>query len=255
MNVAHEQLVAWLADSRATLIFTGAGVSTNSGIPDFRGPSGVWKTSQPVMYQDFLTSEQARIEYWEQKLEHHQEFVLAEPNETHLACARLQQAGKLCMLVTQNIDGLHEKAGVVRDRLVELHGTNARVECQTCGAPADLQASFDWFREHRRAPCCATCDGFLKPATISFGQSLKPDDLRRAAQAAADCDLVIALGSSLTVYPAAEFPLLAAQRGVPYVIINRGVTQHDGQPAVRLRLEGDVGALFPPAVDAALAVS
>jgi len=252
MTPADPALTALIGQAARILIFTGAGVSTNSGIPDFRGPTGVWKTRQPVMYSDFMRSEQARVEYWDQKLETFQEFSQAQPNNTHHACAKLLAAGKLEMLVTQNIDGLHEKAGVGPEKLVELHGTNARVACQTCGAAADLKASFEAFRETRKSPRCEACGGFLKPATISFGQSLVAGDIARAEWAANACDLVVALGSSLSVYPAASFPLLAAQRGVPYAIVNRGVTEHDGLGAVSLRLEGDVGEIFPPAVRAAL---
>jgi NAD-dependent deacetylase len=164
----------------------------------------------------------------------------------------LHEAGRLQMLVTQNIDGLHERAGIPRHMLVELHGTNARIECQACGAEADLAACFDSFKKNRMGPRCQDCGGPLKPATISFGQNLKTEDLERAAQAARACDLVVALGSSLSVYPAAEFPLLAARRGVPYAIVNRGVTEHDGIDLVSLRLEGDVAELFPPAVEAVL---
>ncbi len=252
MAEANERLVDLLRDATRIMVFTGAGVSTNSGIPDFRGPSGVWKTRQPVMYQDFMSSEAARVEYWDQKMENLSEFANAEPNETHRAVARIEAAGVLQMLVTQNIDGLHERAGVSRDKLVELHGTNGRVECQTCGQEADLKESFAYFEKHRKCPRCA-CGGYLKQATISFGQGLRPGDLVRAGAAADSCDLVVALGSSLSVYPAAGFPLQAARRGTPYAIINRGVTEHDGLDLVTLRLEGDVGELFPPAVDRALA--
>lgn len=252
MSGAGPTLTGLIRDASRIMVFTGAGVSTSSGIPDFRGPTGVWKTHQPVMYADFMRSQDARVRYWEQKLETYREFTRAEPNATHHACVELLQAGKLEMLVTQNIDGLHEKAGLEPHKLVELHGTNARVQCQRCGAEADVAAAFAAFEKTRKAPCCATCDGPLKPATISFGQSLVTDDIARAEQAARGCDLVIALGSSLTVTPAATFPLLAAQRGTPYAIVNRGVTEHDGLREVTLRIEGDVIEIFPPAVAAAL---
>ena len=199
-----------------------------------------------------MASESARVEYWDQKLEHLEEFEKAQPNTIHLACTRLHEAGRLLMLVTQNIDGLHERAGIPRHKLVELHGTNARIECQACGAEADRKASFDSFQKNRMGPRCEDCGGPLKPATISFGQNLKAEALERATQAAQSCDLVLAMGSSLSVYPAAEFPLLAARRGVPYAIVNRGVTEHDGIDLLSLRLEGDAGELFPLAVEAAL---
>ena len=169
----------------------------------------------------------------------------------HRAIVGLEKAGRLAAVVTQNIDGLHGRAGTSADRLVELHGTNLLVECQACRRRDDPEPHFEFFRAHRQAPLCA-CGGFLKPATISFGQSLDPEVLRRAEKAAANADLVVALGSTLSVYPAASFPLLAAQRGASYIVINRGPTDHDGDPAVSLRIEGDVAEIFPPAVEVAL---
>lgn len=234
------------------MIFTGAGISTGSGIPDFRGPQGVWKRRQPVYFQDFLTSEAARIEHWDYKLEGWDGFRNAQPNAVHRAIVELEKAGKVLMVVTQNIDGLHALAGTSPERLVELHGTNLLVECVNCKARTDPQPHFEFFREHRQPPVCE-CGGFLKPATISFGQSLEPRTLELAEQAAMEADLVAALGSTLSVYPAASFPLMAAQRGIPYVVINRGETDHDHEPAVSLRIEGDVGEIFPAAVERALA--
>ena len=246
-----QSLADYLRASHRMLIFTGAGISTGSGIPDFRGPEGVWKRRQPVYYQDFMNSEAARIEHWDYKLEGWEAFRSAQPNEIHRAIVRLEEAGKVILVATQNIDGLHALAGTSPDRLVELHGSNSLVECQTCGWRGDPAPHFEFFRAHRRTPRC-DCGGFLKPATISFGQSLVPDDLARAEAAGNQADLVIALGSTLSVYPAAAIPLLAARRGVPYLIINRGPTEHDAEPRVRLRIEGDVGEIFPPAVATAL---
>jgi NAD-dependent deacetylase len=244
---AH-QLASYLRNSRKALIFTGAGISTGSGIPDFRGPQGVWKTRQPVYYQDFMTSEAARIEHWDFKLEGWDSYRDAAPNAVHLAIVALENAGKVLAVVTQNIDGLHARAGTRSDRLVEMHGTNLLVECQSCKQRSDPEPHFEFFRANRKPPRCK-CGGFLKPATISFGQSLDPEVLERAQHAAMKTDLVIALGSSLSVYPAAAFPLMAAERGVPYVIINRGTTEHDEEVCVSLRLEGEVSEIFPAAVD------
>ena len=240
-----------LQDSKKILIFTGAGISTGSGIPDFRGPQGVWTRRQPVYFQDFMTSEKARIEHWDYKLEGREAFRDAQPNAVHQAIVRLEQAGKLHSVVTQNIDGLHSLAGTSPERLIELHGTNALVECQTCHRRDDPESHFEYFRLHRKTPLCE-CGGFLKPATVSFGQSLDPKDLDRAGHAALETDLVISLGSTLSVYPAASFPLIAAQRGVPYIVINRGATDHDDESCVTLRLEGEVGDIFPPAVELVL---
>ena len=247
----NPQLIELLRASRQMLLFTGAGISTNSGIPDFRGPEGVWKRRQPVYYHDFLRSEAARIEHWQYKLEGWPAFRDARPNATHEAIARLERAGKVRAVVTQNIDALHARAGTLPEHLIELHGTNGFVECQTCGTKCDPEVHFATFQQTQRPPVC-DCGGFLKPATISFGQNLRNEDLERAEAAAREADLVVALGSTLSVYPAANIPLLAAAKGAPYVVINRGATEHDGLPAVTLRLEGDVDAIFPPAVTAAL---
>lgn len=244
-------LADFLRPAKKALIFTGAGISTGSGIPDFRGPQGVWTRRQPVYYQDFMTSEAARIEHWDYKLEGRDAFRDARPNAVHHAIVRLEKAGKLRSVITQNIDGLHSLAGTTAERLVELHGTNALVECQSCHWRDDPEPHFEYFRANRTPPLCE-CGGFLKPATISFGQSLDPIELERAGQAAMEADLVVALGSTLSVYPAASFPLMAAQRGAPYIIINRGATDHDHEPCVSLRLEGEVGETFARAVDAAL---
>lgn len=245
-------LVDYLRSANRILIFTGAGISTGSGIPDFRGPQGVWTRRKPVYYQDFMTSEAARIEHWDYKLEGWESFRNARPNAVHDAIVKLERAGKLHMLITQNIDGLHSLAGTIPEKLVELHGTNSLVECQTCNARTDPATHFEYFRAHRKPPLCS-CGGYLKPATISFGQNLDPRQIQRAEAATGHADLVVALGSTLSVYPAASFPLFAAQCGVPYIIINRGSTDHDHEPCVTLRLEGDVADFFPQAVEAALA--
>jgi NAD-dependent deacetylase len=248
---SEKRLVELLEGAGDILVFTGAGVSTGSGIPDFRGPEGIWKTKKPVLYQDFMNSEDARREYWQQKAEGWERYRHAQPNEVHRAVARLEQKEKLLIVVTQNIDGLHGKAGNSPGRLVELHGTMSAVECQSCHRRSEPDPFFREFRETGTPPRCP-CGGYLKSATISFGQSLRQEDLERAFAAAETADLVIALGSTLSVTPAAHVPLQAAMRGVPYVIINRGPTEHDHYRQVTLRLEGDVGELFPRAVNRAL---
>ncbi len=244
-------LITFLRNARRILIFTGAGISTSSGIPDFRGPQGVWTRRKPVYYNDFMSSEAARIEHWDYKMEGWEVFRDAHPNAVHDATVKLERAGKLLMVLTQNIDGLHAKAGTSAHRLVELHGTNAFVECQSCHARTDPEPHFAYFRGHRKAPRC-NCGGFLKTATISFGQALDPNALQRANKATQETDLVVAMGSTLSVYPAASFPLQAAERGIPYVIVNRGVTDHDDALCVSLRLEGEVSQIFPPAIEQAL---
>jgi NAD-dependent deacetylase len=251
MRANASSLVDYLRAAHRVLIFTGAGISTGSGIPDFRGPQGVWKKRQPVYYQEFMTSEAARVEHWDYKLEGWEAFRDAKPNAVHHAIVKLEKAGKLQMLITQNIDGLHSAAGTSGKRLVELHGTNSLIECQTCHQRSDPAPHFEYFRRHRKPPGCQ-CGGFLKPATISFGQDLDPREIKRAHDAALKADLVVALGSTLSVRPAASFPLMVAQRGVPYVIINRGETDHDSEPCVSLRFDGEVTEIFPRSVDAAL---
>ena len=246
----QDQLEAYLRLADRILVFTGAGISTGSGIPDFRGPNGVWKSRQPVYYQDFMRSEAARIEHWDYKLDAAKAFRDAKPNAVHDAIVALESAGKLCMLVTQNIDGLHQRAGTSPERLIELHGTNAAVECQSCFARSDPEPHFTYFQEHQKAPLCDACGGFLKIATISFGQQLRRGDIESAEKAAENADLVLSLGSTLSVQPAASIPLIAAERGTPYVIINRGPTEHDSHPSVSLRIEGDVAQCFPAAVAA-----
>src|SRR6266436_6488373 len=251
MPIAQQALSDYLRAGTKLLIFTGAGISTGSGIPDFRGPDGVWKRRQPLYYHDFMRSDAARVEHWDYKLEAWAAFRDARPNATHEAIVQLERAGRVLAVITQNIDGLHSRAGTAADRLVELHGTNSLIECQTCGRRSDPEPHFVHFRNTRRPPIC-DCGGFLKPATISFGQNLRNEDLQRAEAAAKAAELVLALGSTLSVYPAANIPLLAAARGVPYIIINRGPTDHDEFAEVSLRLEGDVSDIFPPAVNMAL---
>jgi NAD-dependent deacetylase len=247
----NRNLVTLLREAQGILVFTGAGISTGSGIPDFRGPQGIWKTRSPVYYQDFMRSAEARREYWNQKLEGWERYRSAEPNPVHRAVVSLEEAEKLLMVVTQNIDGLHGKAGTSAERLVELHGSMSAVSCQTCHRRSDPEPHFRSFRETGIPPRCS-CGGFLKSATISFGQSLRQEDLERAFNAADQADLVIALGSTLAVTPASQVPLQAAMHGIPYVVINRGGTEHDRYDQVSLRLEGDVGEIFPPAVREAL---
>ena len=244
-------LAEQLRVSRRILVFTGAGVSTASGVPDFRGPNGVWKRRRPVLYEDFLTSEAARIEYWDFKCESWTTYQHAQPNPVHRAIVALERAGKIVAVVTQNVDGLHRHAGTSPDILVELHGTDLVVRCLQCDDTSDTAAHIEAFGATRRPPRCA-CGGLLKPATISFGQPLRPADLARAATAAVEADLVLALGSTLSVHPAASVPLMAAERGVPYIIVNQGATDHDDHPSVTLRVDGDVTTIVPPAVAMAL---
>lgn len=241
-----------IASAHRIMLVTGAGISTRSGIPDYRGPNGVWRTQRPVEFGDFVRSEDKRIEYWDQKLSSSRVLATARPTDVHLAAVRLEDVGKLEAIVTQNIDGLHGDAGSSSSRIVEVHGTSREASCLSCGTRGPIEPYLEEFASTRRPPTCTECGGYMKPATISFGQALDPLTVARAAQAADRCDLVIALGSTLSVYPAASIPLEAAQRGVPYVIVNLGPTDHDRLPMVSLRIEGDVSEVFPAAVADAL---
>lgn len=248
-----DELAEFLRRSIRLLVFTGAGISTRSGIADFRGPQGVWKRRQPVYFNDFLASEEARLEHWDYKLESWPALRDARPGQVHLAVVDLQRAGRLAAVVTQNIDGLHQMAGLPEEGVIELHGTNRWIECLDCRRRSEPAPVFAKFEKTRVPPRCPECQGLLKPATISFGQQLNSETLAAAERAVRDCDAVIALGSTLGVYPAAGFPLQAARRGVPYAIVNRGPTDHDRFPEVALRLEGDVEEIFPGAVQRVLA--
>lgn len=238
-----------LRDAERVLAFTGAGISTGSQIPDFRGPDGVWRTRVPVELPAFVRSEASRIEYWAWKLEVYPAFRDARPNAAHRALATLEARGKLEAVVTQNVDGLHRAAGTSPERLVELHGTNALALCMSCAVREPVERCMNDFARTGRPPRCASCDGLMKPGVVMFGQALEPDDLRRANAAAERADLVLALGSSLVVTPAANVPLVALRRKVPYVIINRGATPHD--QLATLTIDDDVGVVLPEAVQAA----
>jgi NAD-dependent deacetylase len=179
-----KNLTDCLRESERILVFTGAGISTPSGIPAFRGKGGIWTTRQPVYYQDFMAHEESRIEYWEYKLEMWEEHGNAKPNIIHESIVRLEQSGKVELVVTQNIDGLHRAAGTSEEMLVEIHGTGSLAECQTCGQRNPVEASFKSFKQNHQPPLCG-CGGFLKPATISFGQNLREADLQSAFAAAA----------------------------------------------------------------------
>lgn len=239
-----EKLESLLLNASRPLFFTGAGMSTGSGIPDFRGPQGIWKTRKPVMFQDFLASEEARAEYWDYKLEGFEQFRNAKPNEAHRALAELERMGKVSALVTQNIDGLHQDAG--HTDVIELHGTNREIECVSCGERTLPAPAFEEFKRTRKCPRCE-CGGHLKSATISFGQAMPQDILEKAFALSAEADLAVSVGSTLEVQPAALVPLSVLENGAPYVVINRGATAHDA--LATLRLEGDVNEILPAVVE------
>ncbi len=200
-------------------------MSTESGIPDFRSPGGVWARNKPVFYDDFLASASARFEYWRQKAEAADDFARARPNAGHLAIARWEEAGRIVAVITQNIDGLHQQAG--SRRVLELHGTAHWIVCIDCDERYEPMPLIEAFRASQEVPPCAACGGRLKSATISFGQSMPLEVMREAVELAERSDLFLAIGSSLVVYPAAGLPELARSRGSKLVIINREPTDQD----------------------------
>jgi NAD-dependent deacetylase len=219
------KLAGWLREASHVIAFTGAGVSTESGIPDFRSPGGVWSKTEPVYYGDFLKSAESRHEYWRQKSETHDGFLQGVPNVTHRALARWEQVGILQGLITQNIDGLHKVAG--SENVLEIHGTAREIGCLDCEARFEADPLVQEFRRTDVPPDCPCCGGFLKHATISFGQALVPQVLEDSARWAGKSDLFLALGSSLVVHPATGLPAIAKQSGGRLVIINRDETPLD----------------------------
>ena len=221
----HQTIAGWLEQAACAVAFTGAGISTESGIPDFRSPGGVWSQSKPVYFDEFLASPEARYEYWRQKAVSHQQFSASQPNAGHQILARWQQAGLLRALITQNIDGLHQEAG--SHDVIELHGTARYVACLDCHKRFDADPLVHRFLWTDQVPQCPACGGVMKHATISFGQMLDPGVLERATEWSARSDLFLAMGSSLVVHPAASLPLLAKRNGARLVIINRDPTGQD----------------------------
>ncbi len=219
------RVAGWLGQTESAVAFTGAGISTESGIPDFRSPGGIWAKSQPVMYQDFLASADARLEYWRQKSVAHRDFADAEPNDGHRILAKWESQGRLRGIITQNIDGLHQAAG--SRNVLELHGTARQIACLGCDARFEPGPLVEGFLETNVVPECPECGGLLKHATISFGQSLPPEVLDAAVEWTQACDLFLAMGSSLVVEPAASLPRFAHQGGAKLVIINRDPTGQD----------------------------
>jgi NAD-dependent deacetylase len=224
-----EEIAAWLRAASKVVVLTGAGISTASGIPDFRGPNGVWtkdpKAERLSNIEHYMSDPEVRVESWRQRLDH--PAWIAAPNAGHEALAELERKGRLHLLVTQNIDGLHLLAGSSADVTIEIHGTMREVVCMSCGERAPMERALMRVRAGEDDPPCRSCGGILKSATVSFGQSLDPEDLSRAQLAAWGCDLFLAVGSSLGVYPAARLPGIAVTAGAKLVIINAEPTPYD----------------------------
>jgi len=221
-----ELLANWLSSATAAVAFSGAGISTESGIPDFRSPQGIWSKASPVYFEDFLRSSTARHEYWRQKSIAHVDFASAQPNDGHRVLAEWEIAGLLGGVITQNIDGLHQMAG--SRRVLELHGTAREIGCLACGKRFPADPWVRGFLESQIVPDCPDCGGLLKHATISFGQALNESVLEDSLRLTRECDLFLAIGSSLVVHPAAGLPALAKDKGARLVIINRDATPLDG---------------------------
>ncbi len=224
---AIERLREMLGASRRGVVFTGAGISTESGIPDFRSPGGIWSKYRIIEVGEYMASEQARRDYWRRKFATHDAVAEAKPNRGHLAVAELVKQGKVAAVITQNIDGLHQASGVATERVIELHGNTTYAHCLDCAKAYDLEPIRGAFLADETLPVCAACGGVVKTATISFGQAMPEAEMERAKEETLGCDLFLAVGSSLVVYPAAGVPALAKEGGAGLVIINREPTGLD----------------------------
>jgi len=235
-----------IAAARSIVAFTGAGISTESGIPDFRSPGGIWTKYKPIEFGDFMRSAEARRESWRRKFATHETLQKATPNAGHRALARLVELGKMPAVITQNIDGLHQASGIPDSQVIELHGNTTYAACLDCRKRHELEWVRDVFSAGEQLPLCTDCSGIIKTATISFGQAMPDEAMARANQAALAADLFIVLGSSLVVYPAAGFPMLAKRNGAGLVIINREPTDQDD--FADLVVHAEIGATMSKAV-------
>ncbi len=222
-----ERLHELIAGAQRIVAFTGAGISTESGIPDFRSPGGIWTKYQPIYFDDFMSSEEMRREAWRRKFATDETLSKAEPNAGHRALAKLVEQGRMSAVITQNIDGLHQRSGIPDSKVIELHGNSTYASCLDCGHRYELEPIKKAFLGKGMLPICEKCDGIVKTATISFGQSMPEIPMIRAQEEAMACDLFIVLGSSLVVYPAAGFPRMAKRKGARLVIVNRDPTDQD----------------------------
>ena len=240
------QLAGLIAEARDIVVFTGAGISTESGVPDFRSPGGVWSRMKPIYFQDFVASEDRRREAWTRAFSGAAGWTGAKPNAGHYAVARLVAQGKVSTVITQNVDNLHQDSGVPPKQVVEIHGNASYATCLACGLRHELEALKGPFLDHGEIPACRRCGGIVKTATISFGQPMPEEPMARANAATLACDLFLVLGSSLVVFPAAGLPLLAKQNGAVLAIVNREATDQDSY--ADLVLHEEIGPLMTAAV-------
>jgi len=238
----REQLAGLIDRARRVVIFTGAGMSTESSVPDFRSPGGVWSRMKPIYFQDFVASEARRREAWTRTFSGAAGWTGAKPNAGHHAVARLVAQDKVGVVITQNVDNLHQDSGIPADRVIELHGNAGYATCLDCGMRHELAALKSPFIEAGVIPACRACGGIVKTATISFGQPMPADPVARAEAATLACDLFLVLGSSLVVFPAAGLPLMAKGNGAALAIVNREPTDQDG--FADLVLHDEIGAVL-----------
>jgi len=225
--MSRERLRDMIDQAQRVAIFTGAGISTESGIPDFRGPGGVWSRMSPIYFQEFVSSEEKRREAWDRAFSGRAGWTGKAPNAGHYAVARLVASGKARAVITQNVDNLHHQAGVPLAQVIELHGNASYASCLDCGLRHELADLRALYQATGDLPACRACGGIVKTATISFGQAMPEGPMARAREEALACDLFLVLGSSLVVYPAAGFPLIAKQNGASLAILNREPTEQD----------------------------
>lgn len=235
-------LAAWLDVAQSGIAFTGAGISTESGIPDFRSPGGLWAKNEPIEFQDFLDSPEARRESWRRRFAIEETFANASPTLGHQVLAEYLTAGALSHIVTQNIDNLHQASGIPEDRIIELHGNTTYAACIDCSSRVSIAWVRSRMEEDQTPPDCDVCGGFIKTATVSFGQPMPGGAMAATRKAVVDADVFLAIGSSLVVYPAASFPVLAKEHGAKLVIINREATPLD--PIADLVIHGEIGAIL-----------
>jgi NAD-dependent deacetylase len=235
-----------IGSANRIVAFTGAGISTESGIPDFRSPGGIWTKYKPIYFDDFMSSDEMRRESWRRKFATDETMLRAEPNAGHRALAKLVEQGRMSAIITQNIDGLHQRSGVPDSRVIELHGNATYATCLDCGHRHELDPIRRAFLEGGKLPVCVKCEGIVKTATISFGQAMPEIPMARAQDETLACDLFIVLGSSLVVYPAAGFPGMAKRKGAELVIVNREPTDQDD--SADMVIHGEIGAIMSRAV-------
>lgn len=224
---AREQLAVLLAEARRVVVFTGAGISTESGIPDFRSPGGVWSRMKPIYFDEFVSDPAKRREAWDRVFNGAAGWVGKAPNAGHYAVARLVARGKASAVITQNVDNLHQQSGVPATQVIELHGNASYATCLDCGLRHELEVLKQSYLGRDEIPSCRECSGLVKTATVSFGQAMPREPMRRAEEETLACDLFLVLGSSLVVYPAAAFPAMAKQNGARLAIVNREPTEQD----------------------------